>query len=227
MVFKRKIKKPRHAYQPKAPVNKAKESKVNLPDMKLFGRWASDVKVQDPGLSHYVDLKPRIIPRSGGVYQKHRFHKSKMHIVERLALHMMVPGHTGKRHRMTSGTLAGGYMNVLSKMEKALIKVEEKTKKNPIEVLVKALENAAVTEEIMSYQMGSIMARDAVITSPQRRVDKTLRSFAQGAYKSSFRKKVKIEDALAKELISAYNNSNESFAVKERERVEAEASGAR
>jgi len=139
----------------------------------------------------------------------------------------MVPGHTGKRHRLTSGTLAGGLSNVLIRIEKALVKIEEKTGKNPIEVFIKALENAAVTEEIISYQMGSMVARDAVITAPQRRIDKTLRNFAQGAYKASFRKKTKIEDALVKEIIEAYNNSNESFAIKERERIEAEASGAR
>ena len=207
--------------------NKVSQNNVKLPPIKLFGKWSSVVEITDAGLKNYINLKPILIPRSSGINQKHRFHKSKMHIVERLALHMMVPGHTGKRHRLTSGVLAGGFTKILIRVEKSLEKIEEKTKKNPIEVFVKALENASVTEEIISYQMGSIMAREPVITAPQRRVDKTLRSFAQGSYKASFRKKPSIEDALAKEIINAYNNSNESFSIKEKERIEAEASGAR
>lgn len=203
------------------------KKEIILPEMKLFGKWDSKVEVKDIGLSHYIGLKPRLLPRSAGINQKHRFHKSKMHIAERLALHMMVPGHTGKRHRITSGTMSGGFMKVMGIVEKAFRIIEEKTKKNPVEVFVKAIENASVTEEIISYQLGSIMARDAVITAPQRRVDKALRSFAQGAYKATFRKKTTAEEALANEIIAASNNSNESHAIKEKERMESEASGAR
>lgn len=200
---------------------------IVLPEIKLFGKWDSNVEVKDPGLSQYINLKPRYVPRSAGIHQKHRFHKSKMHILERLALHLMVPGHTGKTHRMTSGPLAGGYMTVMGAVEKAMKIIADKTQKNPVEVFVRALENASVTEEIISYQMGSVMARDGVITAPQRRVDKALRSFAQGTYKATFGKKIKIEEALANEIIAASNNSNDSHAIKERSRIESEASGTR
>ncbi len=173
-----------------------------------------------------MNLRPQMLPRSAGVYRR-PFHKSKAHIAERLALHMLVPGHRGRKHEITSGKLAGGFMKVLSAIEKAFEIIEAKEKKNPVEVLVRALENAAAREEITSYQLGSIVARDAVITSPQRRVDKTLRNIAQGSYRSSFGKKKSIAEALAAELIAAYKNSNESHAIKERERIEREAIGAR
>jgi small subunit ribosomal protein S7 len=214
-----------------ADIKKTKETTVKKPDtssaIKLFGKWENTVEYTDAGLEKYITVKPVIVPKSYGTMGKHRFHKSKMHIVERLALHMMVPGHTGKRHRITSGTLGGKTDTNLHKIEKALEIIEEKTKTNPLQVLVKAIENSAAIEEITSYQLGSIMARDAVITSPQRRVDKTLRNISQGVYKASFGKKKMAENVLADELIAAYKNDNSSFAIKEKERLEREAMGAR
>ena len=208
------------------PKNGIQQKKENIPPLKLFGRWDSNIVVADPGLKNYVNLEPRYLPRSAGVHRS-TFHKSKMHVVERLALHMLVPGHMGKRHRLTSGKLAGNFHKTIQIVEGALEIIEKKENKNPLEVLVKAVENSAMREEIISYQMGSIMAREAVITAPQRRVDKSLRSIAQGSYRASFNKKASIEQALANEILAAANGSNESFAVRERERIEREASSAR
>lgn len=218
-------KQERRAAPRRAPRPAPKKEKIAF-DFKLFGRWDTKIQVNDPSLVAYINLEPRYMPRSAGT-RRARFHKSGMHIAERLALHMMVPGHTGKRHRLTSGKLAGGYSTTLNAVEKALEIIEEKEKKNPVEVLVRAIENAALREEIISYQLGSITAREAVITAPQRRVDKTLRYFAQGAYRKAFNKKKKIAEALADEIMLACRNSSESMAVRERDRIEREAEGAR
>jgi len=207
--------------------SKTKKPKMKLPDMKLFGKWDSFVEVNDPGLRSYINLKPRLVPKSSGALQKHRFYKSKMHIVERLALHLLVSGHAGRKHRLSSGRFGGGYTTVLKSVEKALEIIEKKENKNPIEVMVRAIENAAIREEIMTYQMGSVVARDSVISAPQRRVDKVLRNFAQGSYRKSFGKNTTLADAIATELIAASKNSTDSFAVKEKDRVEREALGAR
>ncbi len=196
-------------------------------NFKLFGRWDSNIEVQDPGLVPYINLTPRLFPRSAGVYQKHRFHKSKMHIVERLALHLLCTGHVGKRHRVTSGRSGGAFVQALGAVEKALGIIEEKEKKNPVEVIVRAIENAALREEVTNYQIGSIIARSAVITSPQRRVDKALRYIAQGAYKNSFKKNTTLAEALAKELLGAYKYEKECLAIREKERIEGEAAGTR
>jgi len=211
--------------QKKDTANNAKKGKTKF-SLKLFGKWDSSIQVKDPSLVNYINLEPRYLPRSAGI-NRARFHKSKMHIVERLALYMMVPGHIGKRHRLTSGKLAGGLMTTLNAIEKALGIIEQREKKNPIEVLVNAIENAAIREEIISYRLGSITAREAVITAPQRRIDKTLRWFAQGAYRKAFGKKKGLAEALADEIMFAYKNSNESMAVRERERIEREAEGSR
>ncbi len=216
---------PRKEFVPKKlKVIPKKEKK--LPQLKLFGRWPSDVQVNELGLKNYINLEPRLLPRSAGVHRK-TFHKSKMHIVERLALHILVPGHQGKKHRLTSGKLAGNFHNALQIVERALDIIEKKENKNPVEVLVRAIENSALREEIISYQLGSITAREAVITAPQRRIDKTLRAVAQGAYHVSFNKKTSIEQALANEILAAARGSNESFAMREKERLEREAASSR
>jgi small subunit ribosomal protein S7 len=193
---------------------------------KLFGRWESEnINVNDPGLRPYINLDGRLIPRSSGRHRK-PFHKSKVHIAERLAQHLLVTGHTGKRHRVTSGPFGGSLYNALDVVERTFEIIEQQMKKNPIEVLVRAIEASALREEVISYQIGSIIAREAVITSPQRRVDRALRALTQGAYRKSFNKKVNIATALAEEIMAAATGK-ECFALKEKERIEREASGAR
>lgn len=207
------------------PTKQKVQKRVDF-DVKLFNKWDSNVEIRDPGLRGYINLDTRILPRSAGA-QRGRFHKSKTHIAERLALKLMVSGHTGKRHRVTSGRFSGKYHNVLASVEEALSIVEKKENKNPVEVLVRAVENAAVREEVISYQLGSIMAREAVVTAPQRRIDKTLRYMAQAAYRSAFKKKRSLAQALAQEIIAASQGSGDSVALKEKDRVEKEAMGAR
>lgn len=204
-----------------------KKSKASIPELKLFDRWDSNIEVLDMGLRGYINLKSRLLPRSAGALQKHRFYKSRMHIVERLTLHLLVSGHQGRKHRLTSGRFGGGYITALKAVENGLEIIQKKENKNPIEVLVRAVENAALREEIMTYQMGSIVARDSVISAPQRRVDKVLRSFAQGIYRKTFGKNSSLSEAIAQEIIAAYKSSTDSFAIKEKDRVEREALGTR
>ena len=217
----------RHTQKPRAKTQRPvkKREKTHF-DVKLFGKWDSNVPISDPSLNGYINLEPKMLPRSAGV-QRGRFHRSKMHIVERLALKMSVSGHTGKKHKLTSGKFGGNLTTILKVVEKALTIIESKEKKNPIEILVKAIENSALREEVISFQMGSIVAREAVITAPQRRIDKSLRFFAQSAYRKSFNKKKGLAEALADELMAAAKNSQDSFAIKEKERIEREATGAR
>ena len=198
-------------------------------DMKIFNKWdVSELAVNDPGLRNYVTITPSLVPKSSGRLSRHQFYKSKMSIVERLITKMMVPGHKSKKHFLTSGRVVGRYITTYRIVNEAFDKIYEKTKKNPVEVLVRAIENAALREEIAGYQVGGIIVRRAVITSPQRRVDAALRVLAQATYKKAFGKKESMVDALTNEIIATYNNDNQkSDAIKEKERVEKEAEGAR
>ncbi len=194
----------------------------------LFNKWdLSEVKVEDVGLKRYINLDPVIVPRTHGRYSTLSLNKRKMNIVERFMNKLMVPGHRGKKHKLTSGRCCGNYATIYKATKKAFDIIYEKTKKNPVQVLVKAIENSAVLEEIAAYRLGGIIARRAVITSPQRRVDVALRHLTQGIYKENFKSKKKFEESIAEEIIAAYNNDKKSFAISERMRIEKEAEGAR
>lgn len=196
-------------------------------EIKLFNRWDTKVKVNDPGLERYISLKQVILPRTHGRARK-QFHKSEMNIIERLMNHLLGPGHRGKRHLISSADFGGKHATVYNIIKKTLEIIEKKTKKNPIEVVVRAIENAALREEITSYRLGGIMVRKAVITSPQRRVDLALRLMTQASYQKAHNSPKKIEQCLSEEIIAAYDNdSQKSHAIKERERIEREAGGAR
>ncbi|MBI4895371.1 MAG: 30S ribosomal protein S7 [Candidatus Aenigmarchaeota archaeon] len=223
MVGKKEVRK--RIERPRKRLVEKKEKIKKVFTFKLFGKWDSTVEVRDISLKPYINLDGQILPRSAGRLRK-TFHKSKAHIVERLAQHLMVAGHQGKRHKLTSGVHGGKSYTLLKIVEDALDIIEKREKKNPLEVLVRGIENSALREEIISFQMGSIMAREAVITAPQRRVDKTLRFFAQGTYRKAFNKKTTMAQALADEIMNSAAGKD-SFAVKEKERIEREASGAR
>ncbi len=198
-------------------------------EMKIFDKWdVEGITVNDLGLKAYINLTPFFFPKSSGRNSQKQFHKSKMSIIERLITKMMVSGHKSKKHFISSGRVVGRYINTYNIVRDSFDKINERTKKNPVEVLVKALENAASREEIAGYQVGGIIVRRAVITSPQRRIDSALRLLVQAAYKKAFGKKDNIVDSLTNEIIATYNNDGQkSDAIKERERVEKEAEGAR
>lgn len=200
-----------------------------MTEIKIFDRWSTKgIEVKDLGLAKYINLEPVLVPRSGGRYAKQQFYKSKMNIVERLMNKLQVPGHRGKRHALTSGRCVGKTAIQYKIVKRTFEKIEKMTNKNPIEVLVRAIENAALREEITSYQLGGIIVRRAVITSPQRRVDLALSNIVQASYRKAFGKKEDMTDILTNEIIAAYNNDkSKSEAIKEKERIEREAEGAR
>jgi len=197
--------------------------------MKIFDKWEiSGIEVVDPGLKKYIGLEPMIIPKTSGRYSSKRHAKMKMNIVERLMTKLSVPGHRGKKHLISSGRTTGKYATHYKIVKEAFEIIEKRTKKNPVEVLVRAVENAARREEIAAYQVGGIIIRRAVVTSPQRRVDLALREITQASYRKSFGKKESTATALANELISAAaGDASKSAAVKEKDRIERETAGSR
>jgi len=198
-------------------------------EVKLFNKWSfENVQITDLGIKPYVNLSPVIVPKTYGRNTQRKFYKSKMNIVERLANKMMVAGHRGRKHLISSGYNVGQTQTIFNVIKDSFEILEKKSEKNPIEVLVKAIENAALREEISAYQIGGTMMRKAVITSPQRRVDFGLSIITQSAYRRSFGKKTSIAETLADEILAAYkNDATKSEAIREKERIEREASGAR
>lgn len=199
-----------------------------MSNIKLFGLWdTSGIKVDDQGLRPYVNLRPLIIPKTGGRNTGIVFHKSKTNIVERLVNKIMVPGHRGKKHKLSSGHCTGKAASRMTIVENAFKIIETKTKKNPVEVFVKAIENAAPREEITTIEYGGARYPKAVECSPQRRVDIALRQFIQGAYSKSFNSKRKLRDSLADEILKSYNLDQSSAAIAKKLELERQADASR
>lgn len=196
--------------------------------IKAFNRWdTADIKVTDQGLVNYIVVEPKIVPKTGARYVGSRFHKSKIFIVERLINKVLVPGHKGKKHFRASGHITGKTNRAYSIVEKTFLKIETALKENPIAVFIKALENAAPREEIITIEYGGARYPKAVECAPQRRIDIALRYFTQGAYQKSFNSKNAIEDCLADELINAYNLSSNSLAISKKLEIERQADASR
>lgn len=197
--------------------------------IKLFNRWETEgIKILDRGLERYISLKPLFVPRTGGVNVKVRFHKSKYNIVERLMNKLMVPGHTRKhKHKRSSGHCTGKASHVYKAVEEAFKIIETKTNKNPVEVLVRAIENAAPREEINTIEYGGAKYPQAVECSPQRRIDIALRQMVWGTYSKSFKSKKKLPECLADEIIMAYNLDVKSHAISKKLELERQADACR
>jgi small subunit ribosomal protein S7 len=196
--------------------------------IKLFNRWGTEgVSVEDAGLQRYISVEPRIVPKTGAKYAGRRFHKSKIFIVERLINKVMIPGHKSGKHTRTSEGATGKAITATNIVERALAKVEQMTKENPVKVFVKAVENAAPREEILTIEYGGARYPKAVECAPQRRIDTALRLFVEGSADKAFNKKKGIENALAEEIVAAYRMDPKSTAISKKVEVERQADSAR
>jgi len=196
--------------------------------IKAFNRWdTSNIHVQDLGLQRYITLEPRIVPKTGAKYASNKFYKSKIFIVERFINKLMVSGHKSKKHKISSGHNTGKGHSVYNMMELALVEIERRTKKNPIEVFVKAIENAAPREEIITIEYGGARYPKSVEMAPQRRIDGAMKQMVQGIYAKCFNSKKSAVNAIADEIIYAYTLSPMSNAITKKNELERQADASR
>ena len=197
-------------------------------EIKAFNRWSTEgIKVVDPGLIGYITVKPRIMPKTGARYASNRFHKSRVFIVERLINKLMVSGHKSGKHMISSGRNTGKAASTYAIVEEAFMQIEKKLNKNPVEVFVKAVENAAPREEIITIEYGGARYPKAVEVAPQRRIDQALKYMVQGVYQKSFNKKKSAVSNLVDEIINAYNKSSNSAAVAKKYEMERQCDSSR
>jgi small subunit ribosomal protein S7 len=184
---------------------------------KLFGKWTfKDLEVKDVGLQRYVSLKPMITPHSMGRHEHKRFRKANVSIVERLVNNLMRPGkNAGKKARAT---------NIV---KQAFEIMNLRTGKNPVEILVRAVENASPCEDTTRISYGGIVYHLSVDIAPQRRVDLALRNLTEGSRTASVNNPRSIEECLAEELLMAANHDMKSYAVAKRHEIERVAQSSR
>lgn len=194
---------------------------------KIFDLWdVSEINVADPGLKRYINLDARLVLKSHG-REREKFAKSKVNIVERLITLLSVPGHRGKKHKIITRWASGKYSQKAKIVIEAFKRIEAELKQNPVLVFVKALENAAPMDEITVIEYGGARYPQSCDISPLRRINLSLRNIVHGAYDKAFNKKATIAEALAREIVSAYQKSSESFAMSKRNELEKQADAAR
>jgi small subunit ribosomal protein S7 len=181
----------------------------------LFGRWdVTDIEFSDPSTERYITVTP--IAHTMGRHAGKQFQKSEISIVERLINRLMQSGeNTGKKQKT---------MNIV---RDAFEIVHDRTEENPVQVLVRAVENSAPREETVRLKYGGISVPKAVDTAPQRRVDQAVKFLAEGAYQDAFKTSTSIEESLASQLMGAANNDVETYAVNQKEEQERVAAAAR
>jgi small subunit ribosomal protein S7 len=186
-------------------------------EIKLFQKWSfKDIKVIDIGLQRYLNLTPMVAPHSMGRHEHQRFRKANVNIVERLINNLMRPGkNAGKKAKTT---------NIV---KQAFEIIYLRTGKNPIEVIVKAVENASPCEDTTRISYGGVVYHLSVDVAPQRRIDLAIRHISEGARAASANTPRSIEECVADELTLAANKDIKSYAIAKRNEIERVAQSSR
>ena len=186
-------------------------------EIKLFQKWSfKDIKVEDIGLQRYLNLTPMVTPHSMGRHEHQRFRKAKVNIVERLINNLMRPGkNAGKKAKVT---------NIV---KEAFEIIYTRTGRNPIEVLVKAVENASPCEDTTRISYGGVVYHLSVDVAPQRRIDLAIRHITEGARAASANNPRSIQETVADELILAANKDIKSAGIAKRNEIERVAQSSR
>lgn len=186
-------------------------------EIKLFQKWSfKDIQVTDLGLKRYLNLTPMVTPHSMGRHEHQRFRKAKVNIVERLINNLMRRGkNAGKKAKTT---------NIV---KQAFEIINLRTGRNPVEVLVKAVENASPCEDTTRISYGGVVYHLSVDVAPQRRIDLAIRHISEGARAASLNTPRSIEECVADELTLAANNDIKSYAISKRNEIERVAQSSR
>jgi len=184
----------------------------------LFRKWdLSNIEIKDPGLKNAISVKKTIIPLTFGRSALKRFNKAEVNIVERLANKLL---HFGKKYAKNTGRMGGKKTRSINTVKAALEIIHLKTGKNPIEVLVRAIERSAPNEDTTRIVYGGTVYHVSVDVAPLRRVDLALRFIAEGVRDASFSNPKAIEENLAEHLILAAANDMNAPSVKKKNELE-------
>ncbi len=203
------------------------KSKENI---KLFNKWSyDDIEIKDFSLEKYINLKRIIIPHSGGNHSHKKFWKSqKASVIERFINRLLSPGFIEskvKGHK--SSYNSGKKKKIIKSVKDAFNLIYLNTGQNPIQVLVDAIVNSAPREETTRIAMGGISYASAVDVSPQRRVDLAIKYLVLAIATGSHTSIRNYEENIAREIMLAAQNSQESKAIKRKDEIERIAVSAR
>lgn len=196
-------------------------------NFKVFDLYdMAEVTVTDKSLAPYISIQPKLLIKSHG-RNVGKFTQAKVHILERFANRLAVPGHVGKKHKIITSHSSGKYTKNMTTIMDTLGIIAEKKKANPLQILIKAIENASPRDEITTIEYGGARYPQAVDVSPLRRVNLSIRWMVQGAFQRSFGKKKSMAESLAQEIINAADGNMESYALSKKNESEKQADSAR
>lgn len=182
--------------EPVAPAPVVAKEEIAESNHKLFGKWPyAELKTEDKTLEGYITFQPVksqvYIPHTAGRYQQRAFRKVACPFVERVVNALM-------RH----GRNCGKKLMAIKIMKQALEIINLMTGENPLQVLLKAIENGGAREDSTRIQVGGVIKRQAVDVSPLRRVNSAIYMMVTGAREASFRKIKTITECLAEEIMN-------------------------
>ncbi len=181
----------------------------------LFSKWdVEEIEFRDVSTERYITVTP--IANTMGRHADKQFKKSQISVVERLINRLMQTDENTGKKQLTTNIVRDSFEVI-----------HERTDENPVQILVRAVENSAPREETVRLKYGGISVPKAVDVSPQRRVDQALKFLAEGVYNDSFKTETDAATALAQQLMGAASNDVGTYAVDQKEEKERVAAAAR
>ncbi len=191
----------------------------------LFRKWdTTEIVINDLGLKTAISLKQVIMPLDFGRSALKRYNKGQVNIVERLANKLM---HFGKKYAKNTGRQGGKKHHSLNIVKTAFEIIHLKTGKNPVEILVRAVENSAPNEDTTRIVYGGTVYHVSVDVAPLRRVDLALRFISDAIKEATFSNPKSIEEYIAEHLILAANNDPVAPSIKKKNELERVAQASR
>ena len=204
---------------------------VAVSEQLLFGKYSmKEVTLNDPSLMNYITLTQKAYPNTFGRRKNRVYVAAHVNIIERL-INKLMRGGTGQkiggRVIRTKGALQGKKIKVMHVVEQAFDIMHKQTGKNPVQLLVNALEYSAPIEDTTRIRYGGISYNVAMGIGAARRLDVALRNVALASLIGAFKSRKSLAQALADEIVLASNKDANSYAVKKKTELERIARSAR
>ena len=94
------------------------------------------------------------------------------------------------------------------------------TGRNPLQVLVEAVQNGGPREDSTRIGSAGVVRRQAVDVSPLRRINQALYLMTVGARDNAFRNIKSVSECLADEIVNCAGDTQNSYAIKKKDEIE-------
>ena len=192
--------------------------------MKVFGKWdATEIKIRDAGLVPYVVLENRLSMHTFGTSISSGKSKERINIIERLINKLM---RSGQGKKKLGGKFYRGRLNcgkkllALKAVDSAFDIINKKTGKNPVQVLIDAIENSTPNEDVTRITKGGVASAESVDVAPIKKLDEALKNIVLAVFANTFNTKITFADALASEIMLTASRDQKSYSIKRKDEIE-------